>query len=126
MVIDIKPLSFPIPNLTAQSIWDILLRHTRAKLEISTPHPSYIPKIGTRIQGKETLEKIKMGINPKKCLTQMDKNSYMQDRVRGQMMKLNPPEEKKTPQEVVNRNGKAPLNKSFEKTISEVFSNGLT
>ena len=69
MVIDIKPLCFPIPNLTAQSIWDILLRHTRAKLEISTPHPSYIPKIGTRIQGKETFEKIKMAMNPKKRLT---------------------------------------------------------
>ena len=62
-----------------------------------------------------------MGINPKKCLTQLDKNSYMQDRVRGQMMKLNPPEEKKTTQEVANRNGKAPLNKSFEKNNFRSF-----
>jgi len=69
MVIDIKPLHFPIPNLTAQRIQDILLRHARVKLEISTPHPRNIPKIGIRIQGKETFEKIKMGMNPQKCLT---------------------------------------------------------
>ena len=30
-------------------------------------------------------------------------------------MKLNPPEEKKTPQKVAGRNGKATLNKGFEK-----------
>ena len=69
MVIDIKPLRFPIPNLTAQRIRDILLRHARAKLEISTLRPSNIPKIGIRIQGKEAFEKVKMGMNPKKCLT---------------------------------------------------------
>jgi len=79
MVIDIKPLRFPIPNLTAQSIQGILLRHARAKLEINTPHPSNVPKTGTWIQGKETFEKIKMGMNPRECLTELDKNSYMQD-----------------------------------------------
>jgi len=39
------------------------------ELEISTPHPGNTPKIGARIQGKETFEEIKMGINPKKRLT---------------------------------------------------------
>ena len=69
MVIDIKPLRFPIPNLTAQRIRDILLRHARMELEISTPHFGNTPKIGAQIQGKETFEKIKMRVNPKKRLT---------------------------------------------------------
>jgi len=69
MIIDIKPLRFPIPNLTAQRIWDILLLHARAKLEISAPYPRNIPEIGIWTQGKETFEKIKMGMNPKKRLT---------------------------------------------------------
>jgi len=69
MVINIKPLCSPIPNLTAQRIWDILLHHSGMELEISTPHPGNIPKIGIRIQGKKTFEKLKMGMNPKKRLT---------------------------------------------------------
>ena len=69
MVIDIKPLRFAIPNLTVKRIRDILLRYARAKLEISTPHPRNISKIGIRIKGKKTFEKIKMVMNPKKCLT---------------------------------------------------------
>ena len=40
------------------------------------------------------------------------------------MMKLNPPDKKKTSQEVASRNGKATLDKSLEKNISEVFSKG--
>ena len=115
MVVNIKPLRFPIPNLTAQSIWDILIRHARMKLEISTPYPTNITKIGTQIQGKKTLEKIKMRINSKKGLTNLNKNSYVQNGFGGQMMKLNPLEEKKTPQEVANGNSKATLNKCFEK-----------
>jgi len=41
MVIDIKPLCFPIPNLTAQRIRDIFLRHAGTKLEINAPPPQY-------------------------------------------------------------------------------------
>ena len=59
MIINIKPLRFPIPNLMAQSIWDILIRHARTKLEINTPYPSNIPKIGTQIQGKRLLKRSK-------------------------------------------------------------------
>jgi len=36
-------------------------------------------------------------------------------------MKLNPPEEKKTPQEVASGNGKATLNESFEKNDFRSF-----
>ena len=33
MIVDIKPLGLPIPSLTAQSIRNILLRHTRTKFK---------------------------------------------------------------------------------------------
>jgi len=68
MVINIKPLCLPIPNLMVQSIRSILLRHARMKLEISSSYSSNIPKIGKWIQGKETLEKIKVGMNSKESL----------------------------------------------------------
>ena len=67
-VADIKPLDLPIPNLTTQSIRNILLRHARTKLKISTSYPSSIPMIGKRIQGKETLDKVKVGMNSKESL----------------------------------------------------------
>ena len=79
MIIDIEPLGLPIPNLTAQSIQNILLRHARTKLKVSTSYPSSIPRIGERIQGKETLEKIKVRVNPKESLAQMDENGYMKN-----------------------------------------------
>jgi len=96
MIANIKPLGPPIPNLTTQSIWNILLCHARTKLKIGTSYSSNILQIGKWIQGKETFEKIKMGIDPKESFAQMNKNCYVQDRIRGQMMKLNPPKEKKT------------------------------
>ena len=37
------------------------------------------------------------------------------------MVKLNPLKEKKTPQEVANKNGKATLNKGFEKNNFRSF-----
>ena len=79
MVINIKPLRFPIPNLTTQRIWDILLRHAKTELVISTPYPSNVPKIGTRIQGKKTLEKIKMWMNSKESFAKLNKNGYVQN-----------------------------------------------
>jgi len=62
-----------------QSIWNIPLRHTRMKLKICTSYPSSIPRIGKRIQGKETLEKIKVRVNPKESFAQMDENGYMKN-----------------------------------------------
>ena len=73
MIANIKPLGPPIPNLTTQSIWNILIRHARKKLKIGTSYSSNILQIGKWIQGKETFEKIKVGVNSKKSLAQMDK-----------------------------------------------------
>ena len=56
MVIDIKPLCFPIPNLTAQSIWDVLLRHARIELEISTPTLAIFLRLGYEFKEKRLLK----------------------------------------------------------------------
>ena len=79
MIIDIEPLGLPIPNLTAQSIQNILLRHARTKLKVSTSYPSSIPRIGKWIKGKQTLEKVKVGMYSKESFAQLDKNGYMQN-----------------------------------------------
>ena len=42
-------------------------------------------------QVEEVLEKIKMGFDPQKSFTKMDKNRNVKDRIRGQVMRLNPP-----------------------------------
>ena len=68
MIVDIEPLGLAIPNLKAQSIRNILLRHARMKLKIGTSYSSSILRIGKRIQGKETLEEVKVGMNSKESL----------------------------------------------------------
>jgi len=45
----------------------------------------------------------------------MDKNGYMKNLIRGQMVKLNPPKEKNTWQEILNQHCKVTLNKSLKK-----------
>ena len=59
---------------------------------------------------KEILEKIKVGLNPQKSFTQMNKDQDFKNRVRGQMMHLNPPVMKKTSEEIGNRKTEAPKN----------------
>ena len=59
MVIDIKPLRFPIPNLTAQRIRDIFLHHARAKLEISTPTLAIFLRLGYGFKEKMLLKRSK-------------------------------------------------------------------
>ena len=66
------------------------------------------------IQEEETLEKVKMGMDSKENFAQMHKNRNMEDGIRGQMMKLDPPMELQTPQKITNRNSKAMLNKGLE------------
>jgi hypothetical protein len=61
MVIDIKPLRFPIPNLAAQRIRDILLRHARMELEISTPTLAILLRLGHRFKEKRLLKRSKWG-----------------------------------------------------------------
>ena len=62
---------------------------------------------------KEILEKIKVGFNPQKSFTQMNKDRDVKNRVRDQMMHLNPPMMKKASEEI--RNGKTESPKSMRK-----------
>jgi len=59
MVIDIKPLRFSIPNLTAQRIRDILLCQARAKLKISTPTLAILLRLGYEFKEKRLLKRSK-------------------------------------------------------------------
>ena len=59
---------------------------------------------------KEILEKIKVGFNPQKSFTQMNKDRDVKNRVRDQMMHLNPPMMKKAPEEIRNGKIEAPKN----------------
>jgi len=61
------------------------------KLQVSTPHSGNIFNIWMGYQGKEALEKIKMGMNSKESFAQMHKNRYMKDGIEGQVMKLDSP-----------------------------------
>ena len=59
---------------------------------------------------KEILEKIKVGLNPQKSFTQMNKDRDVKSRIRGQVMHLNPPVLKEAPEEIRNRKSEAPKN----------------
>jgi hypothetical protein len=59
---------------------------------------------------EEVLEKIKAGLNPQEIFTQINKDRDVKNRIRGQMMHLNPPMMKKTSKEIINRKIEAPKN----------------
>jgi hypothetical protein len=59
---------------------------------------------------EEELEKIKMGFDPQKSFTKMDKNQNVKDRIWGQVMHLNPPVMKKASKKIGIRNSKAAQN----------------
>jgi hypothetical protein len=61
MIIDIKPLRFPIPNLTARRMRDILLLHARTELEISTPTLAILLRLGHGFKEKRLLKRSKWG-----------------------------------------------------------------
>ena len=59
---------------------------------------------------EEILEKIEVGLNPQESFTEMDKNRDVKNRIRGQVMHLNPPAMKKAPEEIRNRKTEASKN----------------
>ena len=60
---------------------------------------------------EEILEKIKVRLDPQERLAEMDTDGNMKNRVRGQVMHLNPPMVKKSPKEI--RNGKTKTTKNM-------------
>ena len=81
VIINVKPLGLPITNLTMRSIRNILPHHFRSKLKIGTPNSGYILEVRIWIQKEHTLKEIKMGIDSKEYLTQMNKNSNVENRI---------------------------------------------
>ena len=59
---------------------------------------------------EEILKQIKVGLNPQESFAKMEKNRYVENGVRGQVMHLNPPMEKEAPEEIGNRKTEAPKN----------------
>ena len=59
---------------------------------------------------EEILEKIKVGLNPQESFTEVDKDRDTKNRIRGQVMHLNPPVMEKAPEEIRNRKSEAPKN----------------
>jgi hypothetical protein len=68
-----------------------------------------IPGLGFEVE--EVFKEIKMGFDPQKSLTQMNKNGDVEDRVWGQVMCLNPPVEKNTVDEIGSGNPKSVFDK---------------
>ena len=77
-----------------------------------SPPPNYIYLriVGMGFQMEEILKQIKVGLDPQKSLAKMNENRDVENRVRGQVMHLNPPMEKEAPEEIGNRKTEAPKN----------------
>ena len=97
MIVYVKPLGPPVTNLTTRSIRNILPRHLRSKLKISPTNRGNIRKIRIGVQEEQTLEQIKVRVDSKKSLAQMNKNINMENGSWSQMMKLDPQEKEETP-----------------------------
>ena len=59
---------------------------------------------------EEILKQIEVGHNPQESFVKMDKNRDVKNRVRSQVMHLNPPMEKEAPKEIRNGKTEAPKN----------------
>ena len=97
MVVYIKPLGPQVTNLTTGSIRNIPPRHLRLKLKIGPTNRGNIRKVRRGVQEEQTLEQIKVRVNSKKSLAQMNKNRNMENGSWSQMMKLDPQEKEETP-----------------------------
>ena len=63
---------------------------------------------------KEILEQIEVGLNFQESFTQMNKDRDVKNRIRGQVMHLNPPVLKKAPEEIRNQKTSiTPFNRDF-------------
>ena len=87
---DIKPHRLPLDDLVTQLIRDILGFLPLTELQPSSPNYIYFRVIGMRLQKEEVLEKIKVGLNPQESITQMNKDRDVKNRIRGQVMHLDP------------------------------------
>ena len=70
---------------------------------------------------KEVLEQIEVGLNPQESFTEMDNDRDVKNRIRGQVMHLNPSMMKLAPKEIRNRKTEATKNKRKKNNILIFF-----
>jgi hypothetical protein len=107
---NIKPHLLPVDDLVTQLVRDISWLLPLMKLQPSASNYIYLRVIGMRFQMKEILEQIEMRFDPEERLAEMDKDRNMKNRIRGQVMYLNPPVVKKASEEIRNGKTEAPKN----------------
>ena len=107
---NIKPHRLLVDDLITQIIRNILGLLPLTELQPNSPNYVYLRIIGMGFQMEEILKQIKVGLDPQKSLAKMDENRDVDNRVRGQVMHLNPPMEKEAPEEIGNRKTEAPKN----------------
>jgi len=71
---NVKPHLLPVDDLVTQLIGDVLGFLPLTELQPSTPNHIYLRFARLGFQMKEILEKIKVGLNPQKSFTQMNKD----------------------------------------------------
>src|SRR6185437_10207114 len=70
------------------------------QLQTHTSHYIYFSFTGMGFQMEEVLKKIEVGFDPQKGFTKMNKNQDVKDRIRGQVMHLNPLVMQETSEEI--------------------------
>ena len=78
--------------------------------EPGTPNYFYLRIIGIGFKMEEILEKIEVRFDPQESLTEMDRDGNMKNRIRGQVVYLNPPMVKNASEEIRNGKTEAPKN----------------
>ena len=89
-VSNIEPHLFPVDDLVTQLIRDILGFLPMTKLQPSSPNYIHLRNVGMRFQMKEILKQVEVGLNPQESFTEVDKDRDVKNRIRGQVMHLNP------------------------------------
>ena len=72
---------------------------------------------------EEVLEKIEVGLNPQESFTEIDKDRDVKNRIRGQVMHLNPPVMNKAPEGIRNRKIEATKNMRKKNGKTEATKN---
>ena len=88
---NIKPHRLPVDDLITQIIRNILGLLPLMELQPSSPNYIYLRIVGMGFQMEQILKQIKVGLDPQKSLVKMDENRDVENRARGQVMHLNPP-----------------------------------
>ena len=85
-----------------------------AELKTSAPNHIDLAALLIWLEGKMVAKKIEVGVDAKEDFAKMNKGGDMKDGVWVQIDQLYPVPIKKTPEEIIGRQGKSPIEKVFE------------